>query len=218
MKYLKIGALAIMIAAGSVIMVLVFVSYFFADSGNRVPDIEEIETSELIFRGSQGVFLDKSLEVRPDIISPGLGFSAPDIELIDFEGNPVKLSDLRGKPVLLNFWATWCPPCRVEMPALQSFHQDYGDQIQILGINWNDESEKARDLLAQFDISFQNIIDIDGKAFVTYRLTAVPTSFWIDEDGVIRGVWNGAMTEETLIDGFRITTNALDEVGTLSDD
>lgn len=213
MKFLKIVALSIMIAAGSAIMVLVFISYFFTDAGSRVPNLAEVATSELIYRTSNGIFLDKSIEVRPDIISAKLGYAAPNIDLLDFNGNPVSLNSFRGQPVLLNFWAAWCPPCRVEMPALQRFHQEYGDRIKILGINWNDDSDKARELLAQFGISFQNVIDVDGRAFVTYSLIAVPTSFWIDEQGVIRGVWEGAMSEQDLLKGFQITTGALDEVG-----
>jgi thiol-disulfide isomerase/thioredoxin len=213
MKFAKIGGIALFALAGILILALVTRSYFYEAAGSHTPKISEVLTSQLIATTSQGGFLDKSAKGHPEITAPFLGNSAPDLELNDFDGKPVQLSSFRGKPVLLNFWATWCPPCRKEMPDLESFHEKYGDKIIILGINWNDDPPKARELLKEAHISYRNLIDDIGKAFVEYQLTAVPTSFWIDEHGIIRGIWNGAMDTDTMIAGFQKTTNSIGNVG-----
>jgi thiol-disulfide isomerase/thioredoxin len=215
MGAIKYGMLASVILSGLVILGLVVYSYWFLDAGQRVPPISEVITSDLIARTARGEFLDKRAQVDPKIAAPLLGYLAPDFELPLLaaqgvsDGTTVRLSDFRGRPVLLNFWATWCPPCRKEIPELQRFHKEYGDRIVLIGINWNDEPQAAADLLKSYDITYLNVIDRGGEAFVDYRLTALPTSFWIDEQGIIRGVWHGAMTLETLVEGFKKTTRAL---------
>ncbi|GEM_PF-449070 len=135
-----------------------------------------------------------------------LGYRAPDFALPDLEGRRIALSDLRGKPVLLNFWATWCPPCRKEMPDLQRFHERYGDRAVVLGINWAEEPEVVRAFLERYGVTYLNVLDRQGKAFVLYRLTGLPTSFWIDEEGVLRGVWYGPLkTDEIAVNFAKIT-------------
>lgn len=206
----KYGALGLVIVTGAAILGLVIYSYFEYDSGSYLPPISEVATSELVTRTSRGEYLDKRAEAHPEIEAPELGYRAPDLVLSDFEGHDVRLSRYRGTPVLLNFWATWCPPCRAEMPDLQAFHERYGGRIVVLGVNWNDDLSDARAFLEEYGVTYPNLIDRQGKAFVKYRLTGLPTSFWIDEQGVIRGVWYGAMTTATMVQGFERTTRALD--------
>ncbi len=210
MSVLKYGIISLVVLVGLAILSLVTFSYFFLTAGQRVPAIKEVVTSDLIARTSRGAFLDKQAQVEADTSAPQLGYLAPDFELSDFEGQMVRLSGLLGKPVLLNFWATWCPPCRKEMPDLERFHEQYGDKIVVLGINWNDEEQAAAEFLKSYGVTYQNMIDRDGKVFVSYRLTAIPTSFWIDEAGVIRGYWLGPMSTETMVQGFQKTTHALE--------
>lgn len=210
MSVLKYGIISLVVLMGLTILGLVTYSYFFVASGQRVPAIKEVVTSDLIARTSRGAFLDKQAEVQTNMSAPQLGYLAPDFELSDVEGKIVRLSELRGKPVLLNFWATWCPPCRKEMPDLQRFHEQYGDKTVVLGINWNDEEQAAAEFLKSYGVTYKNMIDRDGKVFVSYRLTAIPTSFWIDEAGVIRGYWLGPMSIETMVQGFQKTTHALE--------
>ena len=207
LKYLAIAATAL---AGVGILALVAYAYFFLDEGSRTPDISEVDTSEMVARVSNGEFLDAQADVRPDRTAAQLGYRAPDFTLSDFEGHDVSLRSFRGTPVLLNFWGTWCAPCRAEMPALQSFHERYGDRVAIVGINWDHEISEARDFLDRLGITYTNLIDRQGKLFVQYGLTALPTSFWIDERGVIMGYWNGAMDEEDMLQGFQKTTDVLD--------
>jgi len=134
------------------------------------------------------------------------GFRAPDFAFEDLEGRVWRLSELKGKPVLLNFWATWCPPCRKEIPDLQAFHEQYGDRIVLLGINWGEDPEDVRAFLERYGATYTNLLDRDGLFFVKYQLTGLPTSYWIDEEGIIRGMWLGAMSLEDMVEGFRKTT------------
>jgi cytochrome c biogenesis protein CcmG/thiol:disulfide interchange protein DsbE len=210
MAVIKYTAIALVVLLGLAILGLVTYSYLFVESAKRFPDIKEVVTSDLIAKTSRGAFLDKQAQVRADITAPQLGYLAPDFELLDFEGRAVRLSDFRGKPVLLNFWATWCPPCRKEMPDLERFHEQYGDKIAVLGINWNDPPAEALEFLKSYEVTYPNAVDRDGKVFVGYQLVALPTSFWIDEAGVIRGYWLGPMSTDTMVQGFQKTTHALE--------
>ncbi len=121
----------------------------------------------------------------------------------------MRLSELRGKPVLLNFWATWCPPCRKEVPDLQKFHEQYGDKITLLGINFGEEAQDVRAFMKRYAATYPTLMDANGKVFVLYQLTGLPTSFWVDQQGIVRGMWLGAMKTEDMVIGFRKTTRAL---------
>ena len=216
LRALKYAAIGATVLAGVGVLVLVAYAYFVLDPGAKTPEVSEVDTSEMVARSSQGQFLDKQAEVRPDQTATKLGYRAPDFTLSDFKGRDVKLSQYRGTPVLLNFWATWCAPCKAEMPALQNFHEQHGDRVAILGVNWDHELADARAFLENQGITYTNLIDRQGKIFVRYGLTALPTSFWIDERGVIMGYWNGAMDEETMLEGFQKTTDVLDDVDEVS--
>lgn len=211
LRTLKYAAIAATVLAGVGLLALVAYSYFFLDEGSRTPDISEVDTSEMVARTSNGEFLGAQADVRPDQTAARLGFRAPDFTLSDFEGHDVALSQFRGTPVLLNFWATWCPPCKAEMPALQNFYEQYGDRVAVVGVNWDHSLDDARQFLENQGITYPNLIDRQGKVFVKYGLTGLPTSFWLDERGVIMGVWKGAMDEATMLQGFQRTTDVLDE-------
>ena len=211
MTIIKYGFIALIVLAGLAVLGLVTYSYLFVGPGQRYQVNKEVLTSDLIAQTSQGAFLDKQAQIQADQEAPQLGFLAPDFALADFQGQMIRLSQLRGKPVLLNFWATWCPPCRKEMPDLERFHEQHGDKIVVLGINWNDDPQEAAKFLRDYGVTYANMTDRDGKVFVSYQLTAVPTSFWIDEAGIIRGYWLGPMSTETMVQGFQKTTHALEE-------
>jgi thiol-disulfide isomerase/thioredoxin len=213
-RWLRIGLISLAMGTGVSILVLVGYSYFFLDQNAplRTRGETAVNTSQLILTTSQGQFLSKDEVLDPNLEpAPVLGRLAPDIQLDDLNGFPRALSQFRGKPVLLNFWATWCPPCRKEMPDLQAFDQKHGDKVQLLGINWDFVKQDALDFLDEFDINYPNLYDEAGKAFVQYRLTGLPVTFWIDEAGFIRGVWFGAMTEEEIITGFETITDVFDD-------
>ncbi len=196
---------------------LVTYSYFFMQrSPEGLAELRQraeqtaLDRGRMIITFSRGQFIDKDAEVNPEITAPFPGYRAPDFAFPDLDGKIWQLSALRGKPVLLNFWATWCPPCRKEIPDLQAFHEQYGDRIVLLGINWAEEPEDVRAFMERYGATYTTLLDEDGKFFVRYRLTGLPTSYWIDEEGIIRGMWLGAMDLEDMVEGFRKTTRALD--------
>lgn len=208
-KKLFVGVLVL---AGLGWIGLITYSYFFYNPGPQAPGAlrREDQINEFVLKFRQGVFLDKNAELHFDEERPALGFRAPDFELQDMNGQSVRLSALRGKPVLLNFWASWCPPCRKEMPDLQEFFRQYGAKIHVIGINWNDQLSTVQEFLSQYGITYTNLLDTNGKIFVLYELTGLPTSFFIDEDGIIRGKWLGSMSVADMIRAFQKTTRALD--------
>ena len=138
---------------------------------------------------------------NPENLKIGIeeGQLAPDFMLKDLKGNKVKLSDFRGKKVLLNFWATWCPPCKGEMPHMEKLYKKYQkDGFEILAVNVT-SSEKKRSHVEQFiedyQLTFTVPLDERGKIFHQYGGMAYPTSFFIDSDGVIRKKVLGAVDE-----------------------
>jgi cytochrome c biogenesis protein CcmG, thiol:disulfide interchange protein DsbE len=132
---------------------------------------------------------------------PYEGLLAPDIQLKTPDGQNVKLSDLRGRPVIMNFWASWCPPCRVEMPALQNAYEIHqNDGLAILGINsaYQDDLSNALPFIQKNGLTFPILLDSSGVASQIYRVNALPTSFFIDAKGYIRKIVVGAMPEALL--------------------
>ena len=131
--------------------------------------------------------------------SPQVGFSAPDFTLDDLNGNPIKLSDLRGRVVVLNLWASWCPPCRAEMPAMDAVYRAHRDKgLVVIGINptFQDSEPDARAFVQQLSIDFPIVFDRDGATSRDrYNLQAMPTTFFVGRDGLIRDiVFGGPMT------------------------
>jgi peroxiredoxin len=134
--------------------------------------------------------------------APRTGFLSPDFELAMMSGETVRLSDLRGQPLLINFWASWCTPCRVEMPAMQRAFQEYKDQgFTILAINatHQDSLEKARSLTESLGLDFPVLMDETGSVSSRYETLALPTSFFVDRDGIIREVVIGGPMSEALL-------------------
>ncbi|MDK7664784.1 TlpA disulfide reductase family protein [Cytobacillus oceanisediminis] len=138
----------------------------------------------------------------PEDLPVGLekGNLAPDFELTDMEGNPVKLSDYRGKAVLLNFWASWCPPCRAEMPHMEKLYNKYKDEnFDILAVNLTNTEKNSGDaekFVKELRLTFTIPMDVKGEAGSDYNIMAYPTSYFIDSDGVIREKVLGALNEE----------------------
>ncbi len=134
--------------------------------------------------------------------APRRGFLAPDLALEDSNGQLVRLSDLRGRPVLVNFWASWCPPCQAEMPALQRVYDDYGEQgYVILAVNttFQDSEAEALAFIEERGLTFPVLWDWDGDAARRYEVRSMPTSFFIDADGIIRDVVIGGPMSEGLL-------------------
>jgi thiol-disulfide isomerase/thioredoxin len=130
------------------------------------------------------------------------GETAPAFSLKTLDGEAVSLSDYANHPVLINFWATWCKPCRVEMPLIISAHQAHQHAgLAVLAINLSDQEGSAKDIRTfqtEFQMPFPVLLDNKGKARKLYRLRGVPTSVFVGSDGVVRAVHPGPISEAVL--------------------
>ena len=143
--------------------------------------------------------VDAPLSTSP---SPREGFLAPDFTLDMLDGTKVTLSELRGKIVLINLWATWCPPCRAEMPALENAYKQYKDSgVVVLGLNvTNQDSEKdIPPFVDEFGLTFPILLDRDGSVSALYQLKGLPTTYFVNREGIIRTVVVGGPMNETFI-------------------
>jgi cytochrome c biogenesis protein CcmG, thiol:disulfide interchange protein DsbE len=115
------------------------------------------------------------------------GQPAPDFALDDLEGRTVRLSDLRGQVVLVNLWATWCPPCLAEMPDLAALYQTYKDQgLVILGVDDQERAQTVADFMARNPVPYPILLDPDSRVARAYGVSYLPASFLIDRRGVLR--------------------------------
>ncbi|RME43798.1 MAG: TlpA family protein disulfide reductase [Chloroflexi bacterium] len=153
----------------------------------------------LLMLGVVWVFLSR-VPATPDptTAAPQVGFLAPDFTATTLTGETVTLSQLRGRPVVLNFWATWCPPCRAELPHFQAAHQAYGDQVAILAVDEREDPQQVAGFAQRLGLTFPIPLDTDGRVGVLYRVRAFPTTYFIDADGVIRRVIRGTTTRAVL--------------------
>jgi peroxiredoxin len=127
-------------------------------------------------------------------------YPAPDLSLTDLEGNPTSLADYRGKVVLVNLWATWCPPCKEEMPALETFYRDHaGDGFTIVAINDGDPTADVVRFVKDYGLTFPVWLDPTYKATErAFKTLNLPSSFVIDRDGQVVLSWVGGVNLKTL--------------------
>ena len=134
------------------------------------------------------------------------GSEAPDFTVYDLEGNAHKLSDFRGKPVLLNFWASWCGPCQMEMPDFQKFYESHGDQVHFVIVNLTDGQqetvESASAFIEEKGYTFPVYYDTDIDAAMKYGVSAVPVSYFIDAEGNFVAWAQGALSADMLQQGM----------------
>lgn len=136
------------------------------------------------------------------IPAPRQGFLAPDFTLETADNQTLTMSGLRGKPVLINFWTSWCPPCKAEMPALQRVYQDYqSEDLVILGINATNQDSQiaALNFAAENGLSFPILLDTAGEVSAIYQLRSLPTSYFVNQEGIIQEVVVGGPMSEALI-------------------
>lgn len=134
--------------------------------------------------------------------SPREGFSAPDFTLETLDGGQVTLSDLRGQVVLINFWATWCPPCRAEMPAIENVYRAFKPLgLEVLAVNLTNQDNEAAvaSFVQALGLTFPILLDRTGEVSNRYNLHGLPSTFFVDSQGVIRSVVVGGPMSEALI-------------------
>ncbi|PLR85718.1 redoxin domain-containing protein [Bacillus sp. V33-4] len=137
-------------------------------------------------------------EEQPDNL-PGLkmGVKAPDFELTALTGEKVQLSDYKGKKVMLNFWATWCPPCKAEMPAMEQFYRDMKDEVAVLAVNIDPKND-VKGFAEEKGVTFTILLDDQEEVSKIYQIISIPTTYYIDEAGIVQSKHIGAMTQEQM--------------------
>ncbi|MBI2914950.1 MAG: redoxin domain-containing protein [Firmicutes bacterium] len=145
--------------------------------------------------------------LRSGVIGPGRtgsalgplavpGRAAPDFTLYDLDGKRVELASLKGTPVFLNFWTTWCPPCRQEMPELQRFYAKHGKEVAVLAVNIQESEKTVRTFMDENGYRFPVPMDTKGAVTERYLVRSIPTSIVIDKRGIVRARHLGPLTLE----------------------
>ena len=131
---------------------------------------------------------------------------APNFTVFDLEGNEVNLTDFFGKPIIVNFWASWCGPCKMEMPDFDAAYATYKDEIEFLMVNMTDGSretlEKASSFIADSEYTFPVYYDTEYSAAITYSVSSLPTTYFINADGELIAHARGAIDADTLQKGI----------------
>ena len=130
--------------------------------------------------------------------APEIGGLAPRFTLEDTLGNQISLSEQRGKVVLINFWATWCPPCTQEMPDIQNMYEQHSENFVVLAIDNDEPEDMVRDFQEDLGLSFNILLDPAARVQIQYQVRSYPTSFFVDQTGMIQIVHIGLMTKPQL--------------------
>ncbi len=137
-------------------------------------------------------------------VSPRTGFRAPNFVVKDLEGTEISLEDQLGKPVFINFFATWCTFCRVEMPYIQALYEELGDQIAFIIIDLRESRETVEKFFTTHGWTVPVYLDATAASGARYAVRGIPASFFIDEEGIIREMAIGALSEERLRQGLEL--------------
>ena len=129
---------------------------------------------------------------------PTMNAPAPNFELMNISEEVVSFDEYLGKPILLNFWATWCAPCRIEMPVIQNSFDEYDGELSVIAINNAESKEDVRAFVDEFGLTFDILLDPEAEIQRLYQINGYPTTFIIDSDGVIRVRHIGLITDDQL--------------------
>ena len=145
------------------------------------------------------IFLGIGFKFDPrKIESPLLDQPAPEFTLVDLDGRVVSSDALRGKPVVMNFWATWCQPCIFEHPVLLDGARRYSGRVHFVGVVYQDEADKIRDFVAQRGAWGPSLVDPDASVAIAYGVYGAPETFFVDAQGVVREKVTGALDPRSL--------------------
>jgi len=148
-----------------------------------------------------GFMLAKSTkEKSSENVAPLVGYTAPDFELKNLSDQSIKLGDFLGRPVLINFWATWCSYCLQEMPVIEKYYERYTPNLVVLAVEVGDSVEEVRSVVAKNGFKFFIVRDPDSLVFEKYRLDSFPSTFVLDAKGIIQVKHLGYMNENKLVE------------------
>ena len=147
-------------------------------------------------------FSDGQLIAAEGAAYPAVGRMAPGFRLPTLDGGSFQLSDQRGKPVVLNFWATWCGPCRNELPAIQNAAEHLGDQVVFAAVDQDEAADLVQSFVDEMGLTFTVPMDDGGEVGLVYNVRGLPTTFFIDRNGVIQSLWMGEMNSVTLAENI----------------
>ncbi|MEJ2348677.1 MAG: TlpA disulfide reductase family protein [Anaerolineales bacterium] len=138
-------------------------------------------------------------ETHNSVAPVAVSFPAPALELSDLQGGKASLKDYRGQVVLVNNWATWCPPCRAEMPTLEAYFEDHRDQgFTLIGIEAGDPQADVTEFVERYQLSFPIWLDPQNESLKGFYNSGLPNSYVIDRDGSVVMGWTGAISREML--------------------
>jgi peroxiredoxin len=142
----------------------------------------------------------KALDSAAPVFPPAtINIETPQLALTDLQGNPVSLGDYRGQVILVNNWATWCPPCKIEMPELQSYYIAHKTEgFVVLAIESGEPADQVASFVKEYGITFPVWLDPQGKALEVFQNWDLPSSYVIDRKGIVRFTWTGAINQPTL--------------------
>lgn len=129
-----------------------------------------------------------------------IGNKAPDFSLMNLNGQEVNLSDYRGQKVFLNFWASWCPPCRKEMPDMEKLYEEYGSEIAVLAVNIGESKSTAANFMMENNLDLPVLLDQNKRTAQNYLVRAIPTTYILDADGIIIEKTFGALSYQSMME------------------
>lgn len=175
-------------------------------SGSFTPDNElsADKTSQTQTVNTENTATEQETDSAPSQTTEVL--PAPDFSVTDYDGNVIKFSDFQGRPVVINFWASWCPPCKAELPAFHTVHEQLGDDVVFLMINATDgmreTKEKAKELIDEEGYTFPVYYDTELEASYVYGVSSLPATVFIDKNGNIVTAAVGQIDESALLQGI----------------
>jgi cytochrome c biogenesis protein CcmG, thiol:disulfide interchange protein DsbE len=174
-----------LILIGTGLLLLGVVSGILLLGSNRGGNIDDAVDGDLTSGGS--------------VIPVRVNFEAPNLSLRDLHGNAVSIQDHQGKVILINNWATWCPPCKAEMPALQSFYETHQDEGFILiAIDAGDPPSNVEEFVHTYGLSFPVWLDPENQALEAFKNFGLPSSYVVDKEGFVQLAWTGAISDAML--------------------
>ena len=183
MNYRIIGMVISVIIIVSMIVVTIKTNFETKEYSN---ELEEYPSG--LIEDNPGELIDENVDAESGLEKSEV---APDFELVTLTGESVKLSDYRGKTVMLNFWASWCPPCRIEMPHMENYYKENkeAENVEIIAVNMTkveiSKGEKVGDFVDEHKLTFPILLDKAGEVMDLYQVRAYPTTYMINPEGII---------------------------------